>query len=214
MFWDNFERLCREKGMKPTPAAAEIGFPSASVVKWRKGTIPRGTTLQKIADYFGVTVNDLLADTPARVDPSTRMPDRREYGRVKIVSQVAAGLPIEAIDVFDQNDPDDWEELEKSLLTSGEYFGLRVRGDSMETEFHDGDIVIVRKQDTADEGDIVVVTENGHAGTVKKIHYRADGITLIALNPDYPPIKYTAEECRTIPVLIAGKVVRLHREIK
>ena len=64
MFWDNFERLCREKGMKPTPAAAEIGFPSASVVKWKKGAIPRGTTLQKIADYFNVTVNDLLSDTP------------------------------------------------------------------------------------------------------------------------------------------------------
>lgn len=214
MFYDNFVRLCNEKGQKPTPTAKEIGFSSAALVKWKNGTTPRGSALQKIADYFGVTVNDLLTDTPAQADPSTRIPDRREYGRVKIVSQVAAGLPIEAIDVFDQNDPDDWEELEKSLLSSGEYFGLRVRGDSMETEFHDGDIVIVRKQDTADEGDIVVVTENGHTGTVKKIHYRADGITLIALNPDYPPIKYTADECRTIPVLIAGKVVRLHREIK
>lgn len=214
MFFDNFRALCDREGKSPTAVSKDLGFSNAAASHWRNGKSPTAKTLQKIADYFGVTVNDLLADTPAPSDTSTRIPDRREYGRVKIVSQVAAGLPIEAIDVFDQNDPDDWEELEKSLLTSGEYFGLRVRGDSMETEFHDGDIVIVRKQDTADEGDIVVVTENGHAGTVKKIHYRADGITLIALNPDYPPIKYTAEECRTIPVLIAGKVVRLHREIK
>lgn len=214
MFFDNFRALCDREGKSPTSVTKDLGFSNAAASHWKNGKSPTAKTLQKIADYFGVTVNDLLTDTPAPSDPSTRMPDRREYGRVKIVSQVAAGLPIEAIDVFDQNDPDDWEELEKSLMTSGEYFGLRVRGDSMETEFHDGDIVIVRKQDTADEGDIVVVTENGHAGTVKKIHYRADGITLIALNPDYPPIKYTAEECRTIPVLIAGKVVRLHREIK
>ena len=89
---------------------------------------------------------------------------------------------------------------------------MKVRGESMLPDFRDGDIVIVRKQEIVDEGQIAVVTVNGESGTVKKIHFRSDGITLISLNPDFPPIKYTAEECKTLPVKIAGRVIRLHRD--
>lgn len=212
MFWENFYKLCRENGKYPNQVAVELGLSTAISTRWKNGSIPRGKTLQKIADYFGVTIGSLLADAPAPSDPAPSTAQRREYGRVKVVSQAAAGLPIEAIDVFDPDDPDDWEELEQSLLKSGEYFGLRIHGNSMAPDIKDGDIVIVRKQETANEGEIVIVTENGQRGTCKKIHFRNDGITLLSLNPDFPPIKYSAEECRTLPVLIAGKVVRLHRE--
>lgn len=212
MFYENLLKLCSANRTTPTAVAKELGLSSGAPTFWKNGSVPRASTLQKIADHFGVDVKELISDTPAPASDRPVHAERREYGRVKVVNQVAAGLPIEAIDVFDPDDPDDWEELEESLLKDGEYFGLRVRGDSMLPDFRNGDIVIVRKQDTAEEGEFVVVTENGHAGTVKKIHYRTDGITLIPLNPDYPPIKYTAEECRTIPVLIAGKVVRLHRD--
>lgn len=210
MFYENLLKLCARNRTTPGTMARELGLSTGSPPAWKDGSIPRASTLQKIADYFGVTVGDLLRDDAAGVPPSSA--ERREYGRVKIVSQVAAGLPIESIDVFDPDDPDDWEELEQSLAKSGEYFGLRIHGDSMSPDIKDGDIVIVHKQETADEGDIVVVTENGDRGTCKKIHFRGDGITLQCLNPAHPPIKYTAEQCRTLPVLIAGKVVRLHRE--
>lgn len=213
MFFENYSHLCAENGETPSGVAKKLGYSSAAASHWKNGKSPTAKTIQKIADYFGVTPNDLLSDAARDPAPIRRTsPERRTYGRVKVVSQVAAGLPIEAIDVFDPDDPDDWEELEASLLTGGEYFGLRVHGNSMAPDIKDGDIVIVRKQDTAEEGDIAVVTENGQRGTVKKIHYRADGLTLQSLNPEYPPIKYTAEECRSLPVLIAGKVVRLHRD--
>lgn len=107
MFWQNFVRLCEEKGIKPTPAAAEMGFPSASVVKWKRGTIPRGTTLQKIADYFSVTVNDLLSDTP----PAPSNLHREQGVKIPVLSTVGAGTPLEAINTFDQDDPDSWEEI-------------------------------------------------------------------------------------------------------
>lgn len=210
MFYKNLMQLCRQNKTVPSAVVKELGFSSSMPTAWKKGAVPKADTLQKIADYFGVTTDALLKateDAPAK----SMTVDRKTYGRVKIVSQVAAGIPIEAIDVFDPDDPDDWEELEASLLKSGEYFGLRVHGDSMLPDFKDGDIVIVRKQETAEEGEIVVVTVNGEVGTVKKIHYRGDGITLLSLNPDYPPIKYTAEQCRDLPILIAGKVVQLHR---
>ena len=62
MFWDNFVRLCVQNGKKPNPVAAELGFSSASVTGWKQGKKPRSTTLLMVADYFGVTVDDLLRE--------------------------------------------------------------------------------------------------------------------------------------------------------
>lgn len=60
MFWENFVKLCTQNNVKPNPVAAKLGFSSASVTKWKKGTKPNDTTLRKIADYFGVSVDYLL----------------------------------------------------------------------------------------------------------------------------------------------------------
>lgn len=69
MFWNKFVALCAEKGKKPNPVAKELGFSSGSVTSWKQGATPHDTTLKKIADYFGVTVDDLLAEpSPSPVD--------------------------------------------------------------------------------------------------------------------------------------------------
>lgn len=66
MFWDNFVTLCVKNNTKPNPVAKELNLSSGSVTKWKNGATPNDTTLKKIADYFGVTVEDLKADsTPA-----------------------------------------------------------------------------------------------------------------------------------------------------
>ena len=63
MFWDNFLRLCNQVGKSPNAVAAEIGIKSSgSVTAWKNGTVPYARTLQKIADYFGVSKDELLAD--------------------------------------------------------------------------------------------------------------------------------------------------------
>ena len=64
MFWDKFVTLCSAKGISPNGVCAELGLSTATATKWKKGAIPRDTTLKKIADYFGVTTDDLLG-TPA-----------------------------------------------------------------------------------------------------------------------------------------------------
>ena len=62
MFYDVFEKLCTEKGVKPGRAADEIGISRATVTNWKKnGYSPRRDILKKIAQYFGVSV-DLLLD--------------------------------------------------------------------------------------------------------------------------------------------------------
>lgn len=201
MFWDNFYRLCREQNRFPNQIAAELGYSSASVTKWKNGTMPRLGALQKIADYFGVAVSDLLTDTPA---PSKL--HREEGEKIAVLASVGAGIPLEAINTFDQDDPDSWEEISKS--ERGEFFALRVRGPSMEPLIRHGDIVIVRRQDEYNDGDIVVALVNGNEGVCKLLEYRNNGgIALLSLNPDFPPMNFTAEQIENLPVRIMGRCV-------
>jgi transcriptional regulator with XRE-family HTH domain len=62
MFWNNYVRLCAEKGKSPNGVAAELNVSSGSITGWKKGSVPRVALLQKIADYFGVSVASLLGE--------------------------------------------------------------------------------------------------------------------------------------------------------
>lgn len=65
MFWETFIKLCASNGTKPNPVAAKLGLSSGSITKWKNGAKPNDTTLQKIADYFGVSVDYLLTGEPS-----------------------------------------------------------------------------------------------------------------------------------------------------
>ena len=71
------------------------------------------------------------------------------------------------------------------------------------------DVVIVRKQETADSGDVVVALVNGDSATIKKLKRHQNGITLMPTNPTYEPMYYSNEEIMELPVNILGKVVEL-----
>lgn len=60
MFWKNFISLCANKGVSPNAVAAELHLSSGSVTAWKGGTVPRETTLKKIAAYFNVSVDSLI----------------------------------------------------------------------------------------------------------------------------------------------------------
>lgn len=62
MFWENFVLLCNKKNISPSAACTDLGFSTTMASKWKDGAKPRSTTLSKIADYFGVTVDELLSD--------------------------------------------------------------------------------------------------------------------------------------------------------
>ena len=130
--------------------------------------------------------------------------------RIPVLGTVPAGIPLETIE-----DIQDWEELPASMAAGGrEYFGLRVKGDSMYPQFLDGDTVIVRKQDSCTSGDICVVYVNGYDATLKQVLLGDDGsITLKPRNPEYPPRTYSAGESESLPVSVAGVVVELRRKI-
>lgn len=124
--------------------------------------------------------------------------------RIPVYGQVAAGIPIEAIE-----DIDDYEEVDSSTVPHGEYMALRIKGHSMEPRMMEGDVVIVRIQDDVDSGDTAVVMVNGGDATCKRIKKTPDGVILISTNPDYEPMFFSNQDIIDLPVRILGKVVEL-----
>lgn len=104
-------------------------------------------------------------------------------------------------------------DVEKSLVGNGEdYFALKVKGDSMFPVLIENDIVLIKKQDDFDNGDIVVAIVNGDEATIKKGKKSDAGIFLQPLNTSYDPLIFTYAEMETIPVKIIGVVKQLKRE--
>lgn len=124
--------------------------------------------------------------------------------KIPVLGIVPAGLPAEAVE-----DIIDYEEIPESMARGGEYFGLAIKGDSMYPRILEGDVVIVKKQSTADSGDIVIALVNGDEGTCKQLYKYKDHIELKAFNPMYKPLVYSNEDISNLPVSIVGKVVEL-----
>lgn len=93
MFYDRYVAICQSKGISPSKAAEEIGLNKASVTNWKKsGYTPRADTLQRIADYFGVSVAFLLG-TETKTAPTLTEKDERDIARdlEGIMAQLDAG---------------------------------------------------------------------------------------------------------------------------
>ena len=93
------------------------------------------------------------------------------------------------------------------MAHTGDFFGLRIKGDSMSPRISEGDVVIVRQQNDAESGDIVIVLVDGESATCKRLIKYKDGISLISFNPMYEPMNFTKEDIIEKPVTIIGKVV-------
>ena len=123
---------------------------------------------------------------------------------IPVLGRVAAGIPLTAAEYII-----DTEEISQAMANDGEYFGLQVKGDSMEPRIKNGDVVIVRKQSDADDGDLVIALVNGDDAVVKRLKKYKDGIALISNNPAYEPMYFCNDEIDSKPVEILGKVKEL-----
>lgn len=163
---------------------------------------PSVSTLQLIATATNTPLEDLLPSTKT-VSPTGR------GVRIPVLGRVVAGIPIEAVEEIL-----DYEEITPELAATGEFFALKIRGHSMEPRMMEGDVVIVRRQDDVESGDIAIVLVNGNEATVKRVKKQEDGITLIANNISvYEPHYYSNKEIEELPVRILGKVVELRGKL-
>jgi len=128
--------------------------------------------------------------------------ESRAGAGIPILGQIAAGVPIEAIqnEVGRVSAPED-------LLSAGEHFALEVKGDSMiGAGILDGDVVMIKRTDTADSGDIVVALVDNEEATLKRLRKRGNSIALEAANPAYETRIFGPDRVR-----IQGKLVAMVR---
>lgn len=131
---------------------------------------------------------------------------------IPILGTSRAGIPNLAIEQVNYDDPDEWEEIDPKLAKVGTYLALRIKGDSMQPDLNENDIVIVKSQSDANNGDIVIAKVNGDEACCKKLFKNNDGIILHSLNPSYPPMFFSQSDIQDKPVTIIGKVIELRRK--
>ena len=179
--------------------AKRIGVHESSINKYEKGLVD--IPLSKISELSRV-LNVTEAYLMGWED------EQKLQGlKIPVLGTVAAGIPISAVE-----DILDYEEVPQSWENQGEFFALKIKGDSMEPRMESGDVVIVKQQPDANSGDTVIVLVNGDDATCKKLQKTDNGIMLVSTNPKYPPMFYSTEDIQTKPVVILGKVLELRQK--
>lgn len=205
----NIRYLRRKNEWSQDYIAEKLGYKSYTTIqKWEMGTSePPLKKTRELADLFNVDIDDL---TNKDLEFSNAIKNIPKKGiTINVLGRVAAGIPFEAIE-----DIIDTEDITEDLARTGDFFGLQIHGDSMEPRICDGDVVIVRKQEDADSGDIVIAMVNGDDAVCKRLTKYAHGIGLISLNAaKYEPMMFSSEEIEQKPVRIIGKVVELRGKL-
>ncbi len=191
------------KGLTQDELSKQLNISRSTIGMYEKGARePDFEILELIADYFNVDTDYLLGRTvKTTYIPSSAL---RKGVSINVLGRVAAGIPIDAIE-----EVIDTEEITEEMAKTGEFFGLKIKGNSMEPRIYENDVVIVRQQNDAESGDVVIATINGDEATCKRLRKYRDGIELISNNPSYEPMFFSNEEILSKPVRIIGKVVEL-----
>lgn len=141
-----------------------VGVSKATVQRWESGEISN-MRRDKV-----LLLAKALHTTPAYLmgwedDKEAQNSSKKSKGvKIPVLGRVVAGIPIDAVEEII-----DYEEISEDMARQGDFFALQVKGDSMEPKFSDGDVVIVRKQEDVDSGDIAIVLVNGDEATIKKV---------------------------------------------
>ncbi|MBP0968800.1 MAG: helix-turn-helix domain-containing protein [Oscillospiraceae bacterium] len=200
-FREKLAMLRKQYGYSLRELSRMIGASPSAIRMWESGERqPKASNLSELARVFHCSEEYLtnpVYDIPeGSVSRTVRIP---------VLGEVAAGTPMYA-----EENITDYEEIPLSWTRQGDFFALKINGDSMKPRMHTGDVVIVRKQPTVDDGQTAVVLVNGDTATVKIVRHTNDGgVSLIPTNPDYSPLLYTAEQVENLPLTILGLVVEL-----
>lgn len=202
---DRIRHKRKELGLTQEELAKKLGYKSRSSVN--KMETSRELPLKKVKMMANILECDpsyLMGWTGTNQENTLH----KKGVTINVLGRVAAGIPIEAIENIV-----DTEEITQEMASGGDFFGLKVRGDSMEPRIYEGDVLIVKKQNDAENGDIVIALVNGNEATCKRLFKYSEGINLISLNNKYDPMQFTNKEIAEKPVRIIGKVVELRGKL-
>ena len=201
-------------GMEQKKFASLVGVSPQKVSEWKSGKAKSYTKrIPQIAEALGTTTEYLLTGNGPKQkravsESDTALPKGAEhidlgtFHRIPILGRISAGLPLYAE-----------QHIEGYTLTDlnggAEYFALRVSGDSMNAaRIQDGDILIVRRQEEVENGEVAVVMVGDEDATVKRFYATGSTVTLMpqSTNPTHQPQIY---DTTTTPIRVIGKVVEV-----
>lgn len=192
----------KELGLTLNDIAMQMGVSEATVQRWESGNIKslRQERVSKLADILRVSPAMLMGWEEVPLPPET-IPYNPTH-RIPILGRISAGLPLYAE-----------EHIEGYTYTElnhgGEYFALRVHGDSMNAlNIQDGYLVIARRQDIVENGEIAVVIVGDDEATLKRFYQDGTTVTLMpqSTNPKHMPQIYNLKHTR---ICVLGKVVEV-----
>lgn len=180
--------------------ARDLDLPYTTITSWCKAEFyPRIDKIQLLANYFNIQKSDLV---------ESKSRTKNNPALVFVYGTIPAGIPMECIE-----DVIDTEEISADMLRGGkQYFGLKVKGNSMEPDYLDGDTLILERTDDCESGDDCVVMVNGDDGTFKRVFKNENGIILQPLNSEYAPMVFTNEQIENLPVKVIGIVEEIRRK--
>ena len=208
------------------PTIREIGracgISSTSVVKYnltklerhelirRDKEVSRGLSLAwERLQELGLAAD--LTGAPSDADSAGSGGPLRGFFQVPVLGFIAAGQPIQ-VETTDHVSADEWLDLNEALYRNhAELYALRVQGDSMiDASLLDGDIVILRHQERAENGEMVAAwIDNQNETTLKHFYLEGDQVRLRPANPSYPEMFLPAAD-----VSVKGKVVSVIRQLE
>lgn len=198
---DKIKMLRKQKGLTQTELGEKLGVKTNAVSKWECGRvedIPM-SKVKAMSALFDVPPSFLIDDNQL---PSNAIPiDLQSQHRIPILGRIAAGMPLYA----EQN-------IEGYTLTDlnggAEYFALRVSGDSMNAiGINDGYLIIVRRQEEVENGEVAVVMVGDEDATVKRFYASDNMVTLLpqSTNPIHKPQIYDISKTK---IQVLGRVVK------
>lgn len=199
---DKIRMLRKQKGLTQTELGEKLGVKTNAVSKWECGRvedIPM-SKVKAMSVLFDVPPSFPIDDEQL---PSNATPlDVQSFHRIPILGRIAAGLPLYA----EQN-------IEGYTLTDlnggAEYFALRVKGDSMNAaRIQEGDVLIVRRQEEVENGEVAIVMVGDDDATVKRFYSTGNTVTLMpqSTNPKHQAQMY---DLRKTKIKVLGKVVKV-----
>lgn len=208
-FAERLFSLVKENNTDVNVLAQKMGIKSKSTIyRYMNAEMsPKITTVKYLAEYYNVNPIWLMG-----YDVDMRKKSKLDKLGNPVVEIPILGTVKAGYDYLAQENWIGTIDIDKKLADSGEFFALKVKGDSMAPVLIEDDIVIIKKQDDFENGDIVVAIVNGDEATIKKGKKSESKILLQPFNTNYDPLIFTEEEMETIPVRIVGIVKQLKRE--
>lgn len=191
--------ICAARGVTISHVLDSLGLSRSLGSQWKAGKQkPSADKLQQIADYFGVSVDDLIGR-----ENSAELLPQRGLRFVPVFESVSAGFgayadscPVGVVADYIASDIDAQNTI-----------AIKVRGDSMYPKIEDGDLVIVRRDVDWYDGAIVVALIDGDEGVVKRIFQTPTRLTLESINTAYPPRRFEREEMNRVQVVGVVKMI-------